>query len=42
MSVAKARTTAEAFIMNEKKAQQIIATKFKGGSTIEQIAQLLV
>ncbi|HEX8357182.1 MAG TPA: peptidylprolyl isomerase [Segetibacter sp.] len=39
MSVAKARQTAEPMIINEKKAQQILATKFKGGSTIEQVAQ---
>ncbi|MCW3112042.1 MAG: peptidyl-prolyl cis-trans isomerase [Segetibacter sp.] len=39
MSVAKARATAEPLIINEKKAQQIIASKFKGGSTIEQVAQ---
>jgi peptidyl-prolyl cis-trans isomerase D len=39
MSVAKARATAEPLIISEKKAQQIIASKFKGGSTIEQIAQ---
>ena len=39
MSVAKARQTAEPAIINEKKAQQIIANKFKGGGTIEQIAQ---
>jgi len=39
MNVAKARATAEPLIINEKKAQQIIATKFKGGNTIEQIAQ---
>jgi len=38
MSVAKARSTAEPLIINEKKAQQIISSKFKG-STIEQIAQ---
>ncbi|MCW3081119.1 peptidylprolyl isomerase [Segetibacter sp.] len=39
MSVAKARITAEPIILNEKKAQQIISAKFKGGSTIEQVAQ---
>ncbi|MDB5247210.1 MAG: peptidyl-prolyl cis-trans isomerase [Segetibacter sp.] len=39
MSVAKARQTAEPLIMNEKKAQQIISSKFKGGNTIEQVAQ---
>ncbi|MCW3108429.1 MAG: peptidyl-prolyl cis-trans isomerase [Segetibacter sp.] len=39
MSVAKARPTAEPLIINEKKAQQIISTKFKGGSSIEQVAQ---
>jgi peptidyl-prolyl cis-trans isomerase D len=39
MSVAKARSIAEPVIINEKKAQQIIATKFKGGNTIEQVAQ---
>ncbi len=39
MGVGKARQTAEPFIRNEKKAQQIIAAKFKGGTTIEAIAQ---
>lgn len=39
MGIAKARQTAEQFIRNEKKAQQIIAAKFKGGATIEAIAQ---
>jgi len=39
MSVAKARPAAEAFILNEKKAQRIISTKFKGGATIEAVAQ---
>jgi peptidyl-prolyl cis-trans isomerase D len=39
MGVAKARQVAEPFIRNEKKAQQIINTKFKGGATIEAIAQ---
>ncbi len=39
MGVAKARQTAEQFIRNEKKAQQIISAKFKGGATIEAIAQ---
>jgi peptidyl-prolyl cis-trans isomerase D len=39
MSVAKARPTVEPLILNEKKAQQIISNKFKGGSTIEQVAQ---
>jgi peptidyl-prolyl cis-trans isomerase D len=40
MSVARARASAEPFIINEKKAQQIIATKFKGGgSTLEAVAQ---
>jgi len=39
MSIAKARTTAEPLIINEKKAQQIISSKFKGGNTIEQVAQ---
>lgn len=39
MSVAQARPTAELFIINEKKAQQIIRTKFKGGNTIEAVAQ---
>ncbi|MGI8634702.1 MAG: peptidylprolyl isomerase, partial [Segetibacter sp.] len=39
MSVAKARQTAEQAIISEKKAQQIIANKFKGGTTIEQVAQ---
>ncbi|MEJ7684132.1 MAG: peptidylprolyl isomerase [Segetibacter sp.] len=38
MSVAKARPLAEPLIINEKKAQQIISSKFKGG-TIEQVAQ---
>ncbi len=39
MSAAKARQAAEPFIRNEKKAQQIISTKFKGGSTMEAVAQ---
>jgi peptidyl-prolyl cis-trans isomerase D len=39
MSVSKARTAAEPLILNEKKAQQIISSKFKGGNTIEQVAQ---
>jgi peptidyl-prolyl cis-trans isomerase D len=39
MSIAKARATAEPIIINEKKAQQIISAKFKGASTIEQVAQ---
>jgi peptidyl-prolyl cis-trans isomerase D len=39
MSAAQARQTAEPFIINEKKAQKIIAAKFKGGNTIEAIAQ---
>ena len=39
MSVAKARPMAEPFIMNEKKAKQIIANTFKGGATIEAVAQ---
>jgi peptidyl-prolyl cis-trans isomerase D len=39
MSAAQARPTAETFIRNEKKAQQIIRTKFKGGNTIEAVAQ---
>jgi peptidyl-prolyl cis-trans isomerase D len=39
MSVAQARPTAEPFIKNEKKVQQIISTKFKGGNTIEAVAQ---
>jgi peptidyl-prolyl cis-trans isomerase D len=39
MSVAKARPIVEPLILNEKKAQQIISTKFKGGGTIEQVAQ---
>ncbi|MBA2760348.1 MAG: SurA N-terminal domain-containing protein [Segetibacter sp.] len=39
MSVAQARATAEPLIINEKKAQQIIRTKFKGGNTIEAVAQ---
>ena len=38
MNVAKARAIAEPLIINEKKAQQIMSTKFKGG-TLEQIAQ---
>lgn len=38
MDVAKARPLAEPLIINEKKAQQIISTKFKG-NTLEQIAQ---
>jgi peptidyl-prolyl cis-trans isomerase D len=39
MSAGKARQTAESFIRNEKKAQQIITNKFKGGNTIEAVAQ---
>jgi peptidyl-prolyl cis-trans isomerase D len=39
MSVAKARIVAEPFIRNEKKAQQIISTKFKAGGTLDAIAQ---
>lgn len=38
MNVAKARPLAEPLIINEKKAQQIISSKIKGG-TLEQIAQ---
>lgn len=40
MSVTKARATAEPLVRNEKKAQQIISTKFKGGSDLNQIAQV--
>jgi peptidyl-prolyl cis-trans isomerase D len=39
MNVARAREIAAPLIINEKKAQQIIASKFKGGSSIEQVAQ---
>jgi peptidyl-prolyl cis-trans isomerase D len=39
MDVAKARPIAEPLILNEKKAQKIISSKFKGGNTIEQVAQ---
>jgi peptidyl-prolyl cis-trans isomerase D len=39
MSVAKARPAAEQLILNEKKAQRIISTKFKGGASIEAVAQ---
>jgi peptidyl-prolyl cis-trans isomerase D len=39
MTVAQARPTAGQLIINEKKAQQIIRTKFKGGNTIEAVAQ---
>jgi peptidyl-prolyl cis-trans isomerase D len=39
MGVGQARQTAEPLIINEKKAQQIISAKFKGGSTIEAVAQ---
>jgi peptidyl-prolyl cis-trans isomerase D len=39
MSVAKARPAAEMMILNEKKAQIIINTKFKGGATIDAVAQ---
>jgi peptidyl-prolyl cis-trans isomerase D len=39
MSLTKARPTAEPLIIAEKKAQQIIATKFKSGGSLEQIAQ---
>jgi peptidyl-prolyl cis-trans isomerase D len=38
MSVERARTIAEPLIINEKKAQQIISSKIKGG-TLEQVAQ---
>ena len=38
MSVTKARPTAEQAILNEKKAQRIIESKFKGGATIETVA----
>jgi len=38
MSVSKAKPLAEAYIRNEKKAQQIIASKIKG-TTLESIAQ---
>lgn len=38
MSVTKARPMAEQAIINEKKAQKIIETKFKGGTTLEAIA----
>lgn len=39
MSADQARVTAEPFIINEKKAQKIIATKFKGGNTLEAVSQ---
>ena len=39
MSVTKARAQAEQAVINEKKAQKIIETKFKGGSTIEDVAK---
>ena len=39
MSVTKGRPTAEQQIINEKKAQLILETKFKGGSTIEDVAK---
>lgn len=39
MTVAKARQQAEPQILKEKKAKQIIATKFKSGGSLEQIAQ---
>ncbi len=39
MSVTKARPQCEQIIINEKKAQKIIDTKFKGGNTIEDIAK---
>ena len=39
MNAARARPTAEPFIINEKKAQMIINSKFKGGATLEAIAQ---
>lgn len=39
MSVVKARPAVEQLILNEKKAKQIISGKFKGGATIEQVAQ---
>ncbi|HKG69476.1 MAG TPA: SurA N-terminal domain-containing protein [Segetibacter sp.] len=38
MSLTKARPIAEPLIINEKKAQQIISSKFKGG-TLEQVAK---
>jgi len=38
MSLTKARPIAEPLIINEKKAQQIISSKFKGG-TMEQVAK---
>ena len=38
MSVAKARFMVEPFIRNEKKAQQIISSKFKGGNSLEAVA----
>lgn len=39
MGVVKARALVEPLIRNEKKAQQIISTKFKTGGTLEAIAQ---
>ena len=39
MSEGKARQMVEPFVRNEKKAQQIIQNKFKGGNTLEAIAQ---
>ena len=38
MSVTKARPTAEQAIINEKKAQRVIESKFKSGATLEAIA----
>ncbi len=38
MSVTKGRPTAEQAIINEKKAQRIIESKFKGGATLEAVA----
>lgn len=39
MSVAKARASAEPQIINEKKAQKIIATKLKGGASLDEVAR---
>ncbi len=39
MSIGKGRMIAEPFVRNEKKAQQIINNKFKGGASLEAVAQ---
>ena len=39
MSVTKARPQVEQIVVNEKKAQKILESKFKGGSTLEDVAK---